>query len=125
VRHGVLVVTNDPDRPEMTLSVSGFVTEFVKLTPKRIRLAGKVGEVVSAEVEIVPALPFEILEVKADPGTNVQVTGLEPGKQAGAYRLSVKNTAATSQRYQEKIILRTNHPTRPEFTIPIFGTIQP
>lgn len=118
-----MIASNDPKRPEFPLEVSGLVSEFAKIEPRLVRLAGKAGEPIATSVTITPVQSFKILEANAEPGVNVRAS-LSPGK-AGAYLLSVENIGTVNLNYSEKVVLRTDHPERPEISIMVVGKLQP
>jgi hypothetical protein len=98
------------------------VADFVKIEPRRVRLAGRIGEAIAADVTITPIQPFRILEAKTDPGINVRAH-LLPAKN-GSYLLSIENTSTVVLNYSEMIVLRTDHRDRPEITIPVMAALQ-
>jgi hypothetical protein len=119
-------VTTDPKKPVTQLTISGSVKNFATITPKNIRLYGKVGEPVKETVRIVPeeSYPFKILETKAQIGRDIRYQ-LTSEKQApgGAYLLTVENLKQETGRYYDTIFLMTDSRVKPKISIQVYGKI--
>jgi hypothetical protein len=119
-------MTTDPKKPVTQLAISGSVKNFATITPKNIRLYGKVGEPVKETVRIVPedSYPFKILETKAQIGRDIRYE-LTSEKQApgGAYLLTVENLKKETGRYYDTIFLVTDSRVKPKISIQVYGKI--
>ena len=119
-------MTTDPKKPVTQLTISGSVKNFATITPKNIRLYGKVGEPVKETVRIVPenSYPFKILETKAQIGRDIRYE-LTSEKQApgGAYLLTVENLKQETGRYYDTIFLVTDSRVKPKISIQVYGKI--
>jgi hypothetical protein len=119
-------VTTDPQKPVTQLTISGSVKNFATITPKNIRLYGKVGEPVKKTVRIVPeeSYPFKILETKAQIGRDIRYE-LTSEKQSpgGAYLLTVENMKQETGRYYDTIFLVTDSHVKPKISIQVYGKI--
>jgi len=119
-------MTTDPKKPVAQLTISGPVKNFATITPKNIRLYGKVGEPVKETVRIVPEVsyPFKILETKARIGRDIRYE-LTPEKQApgGTYLLTVENLKQETGRYYDTIFLMTDSRVKPKISIQVYGKI--
>jgi hypothetical protein len=119
-------MTTDPKKPVTQLTISGPVKNFATITPKNIRLYGKVGEPVKETVRIVPeeSYPFKILETKAQIGRDIRYQ-LTSEKQApgGAYLLTVENLKQETGRYYDTIFLMTDSRVKPKISIQVYGKI--
>ncbi len=119
-------MTTDPKKPVTQLTISGSVKNFATITPKNIRLYGKVGEPVKETVRIVPeeSYPFKILETKAQIGRDIRYQ-LTSEKQApgGAYLLTVENLKQETGRYYDTIFLMTDSRVKPKISIQVYGKI--
>lgn len=122
----IRVMTTDPKKPVTQLTISGSVKNFATITPKNIRLYGKVGEPVKETVRIVPeeSYPFKILETKAQIGRDIRYE-LTSEKQApgGAYLLTVENLKQETGRYYDTIFLVTDSRVKPKISIQVYGKI--
>jgi len=119
-------MTTDPKKPVTQLTISGLVKNFATITPKNIRLYGKVGEPVKETVRIEPEdrYPFKILETKAQIGRDIRYE-LTSEKQApgGAYLLTVENLKQETGRYYDTIFLVTDSRVKPKISIQVYGKI--
>lgn len=119
-------MTTDPKKPVTQLTISGSVKNFATITPKNIRLYGKVGEPVKETVRIVPEVsyPFKILETKAQIGRDIRYE-LTSEKQTpgGAYLLTVENLKQETGRYYDTIFLVTDSRVKPKISIQVYGKI--
>jgi hypothetical protein len=122
----VVVHTNDPRNAVIELMVGGTVEIFADIQPKHLNLNGKVGEPVSAVVEIVPRPdhPFKIKNVRAMNGRHIQFS-LSNKAQVGrsVYELTVTNSRQNPGRISDVIYLDTDSPIRPTLQVPVFGMI--
>ncbi len=68
----ITVKSNDKQNPSLKLKISGMVETFAEITPNRVRLTGKAGDLISTTAIIKPKkeYPFKLLEAKAKQGTN-------------------------------------------------------
>ncbi len=119
-------MTTDPKKPVTQLTISGSVKNFATITPKNIRLYGKVGEPVKETVRIVPEVsyPFKILDTKAQIGRDIsyQLTS-EKQTPGGAYLLTVENLKQETGRYYDTIFLMTDSRVKPKISIQVYGKI--
>lgn len=126
MRKAIRVMTTDPKKPVTQLTISGAVKNFATITPKNIRLYGKVGEPVKETVRIVPeeSYPFKILETKAQIGRDIRYE-LTSEKQVpgGAYLLTVENLKQETGRYYDTIFLVTDSRVKPKISIQVYGKI--
>ena len=119
-------MTTDPQKPVTQLTISGSVKNFATITPKNIRLYGKVGEPVKETVRIVPeeSYPFKIIETKAQIGRDIRYE-LTSEKQTpgGAYLLTVENLKQEAGRYYDTVFLMTDSRVKPKISIQVYGKI--
>jgi hypothetical protein len=126
MREMVSVQTNDPKQPVLTLIITGKVEKFVDIRPAQVRLAGQAGPSLAVEVEILKKndYPFAILGVQAKRNDFVRAELLGPcDSSTNRCVIRVENLKATSGRYAETIIIRTDNAVKPSFPIPVVGII--
>ncbi len=121
------IFTNDKNNPKRTLRLSGYVEKFAHVTPKIVKLSGKVGDRISSTVRIVPAkkYPFRISQVKMKKGANADISLKEITNEDGGveYVLTVSNTKREAGRYFDAVALTTDNDKRPELKIRVYGDI--
>ena len=122
------VYTNDKNRPQMDLKISGQVEKFVTVRPKHISLRGYTGDSIKALVSIIPEekYPFKILKISAKDGKNIkfQVDEVETSAN-GAYELKVENLKPNPGRYYDTIFLETDSKIRPKISVRVYGNLRP
>jgi len=119
--------TNDPDHPQIVLSMQGPVKTFATIEPEQVRLFGAAGDALKQTVTITPQaeFPFKILEANAQIGRDIRYRIEENnGDQGTTYRLTVVNTRASAGRYFDTIHLKTDSPLKPRIDIRVYGRIQ-
>jgi hypothetical protein len=137
-RQTATILTNDPDRPEVTLRVAGRFKGPVGVVPSLVRLSRiSPGESASTEVRLINYLPgpLEIAGFElADPATaeqfDVAWERLAPKQlrddpeARGGYlvRITIKQGLPVGS-FQQRILLKTNSATVPVVEIPVEGTV--
>jgi hypothetical protein len=117
------VQTNDPNQKGLKLRMTGNVARFADIDPKRIELVGSPGETVRTIVKIVPseAYPFHIIG-EPETGKNTYRCTLE--EKNGIYILTAENIATKNAVYFDTVVLKTDHPAKPEIEIRVVGRIK-
>jgi hypothetical protein len=116
---------NDPERPQVVLSLKGVGKPFIEIQPSHIvRLRGKPGEELSGKVRFISNLPgrWEIKEARTDIPDSIDVTvrAEEPGR---IYVVEVRNKQKEEGNYAGKIELFTTSEKRPRMIMRVFGEI--
>jgi Protein of unknown function (DUF1573) len=120
----IVVTTNDPARTRVELVLDGKVDRFALVKPFFVRLEGKRGSPITAEVSIrrLPKYPFSI--VKSYASLIQDKIRFTLDKAPDGYRLNVANRATTPGRYFGSIHLVTDNPDYREIVIHVYGVIQ-
>ena len=119
------VFFNDPDHPEVVLTMKGYGKPFIEIQPSHIiRLRGKPGEELRDQVRFISHLPvpWEIKEFKTNIPQFIDVTvkAIEPGK---IYVVEVRNKRQESGNYAGVIELSTTSEKRPRLIMRVFGEL--
>ena len=119
------MVFNDPDTPEVVLTLKGYGKPFIEIQPSHIiRLRGKPGEELTSQVRFTSHLPapWEIKDFKTNIPQFIDVTikAAEPGK---VYVLEVRNKRQETGNYAGVIELNTTSVKRPRLIIRVFGEL--
>ncbi len=128
LRKGFTVSTNDPQKPEVRLHVTGKVTAYLAVSPRYVRFIGRGDQPLSQTVKITPldGHPFTIKAVKAQQGQNLRFDlkplGKDPAK--SGYELVVENTMKAAGNYRDMITIQTDSKEKPSVTIPVYARIQ-
>jgi len=121
-----VVHTDDPDKPRLTLVLTGPVAEFAVIIPKRVVLRGTAGQPLKGVVTIMSkdTYPFKITAATARYGNNIHFKYEEiQHSESKGYLLTVDNVMTHKGRYADTVILKTDSPVRPEITIQVFADI--
>jgi hypothetical protein len=122
----VVVHTNDPRKSVMELTVSGMVEKFAEIRPARVRLSGRVDELVTAVAEIVPRpdYPFNIKNIRAMNGRHIRFS-LASKTAAGStiYEITVTSTRPDPGGISDVIYMDTDSPIRPTLQVSVSGMI--
>lgn len=128
VKKTFTVLTNNKNRPEFELVMTGHVGRLANIQPTRVLLTGRAGQSISQTVTIIPETdpPFHIVDTRTLEGTHLSHR-LEKTKISGkrAYRMVVKNRMKQPGRYFDRIFIQTDRSDDSEFTIPVTGHILP
>jgi hypothetical protein len=118
---------NDPVRPELELTLKGYVQPIIEIQPNHIvRLRGRVGEDVHGQVRFVSHLPAPWQITSFDNSIPrliaVSVKAEKPGQ---VYVLEVRSLSRESGHYGGKIELHTSSAERPRLIVRVFANIYP
>lgn len=137
-RQTATVLTNDPERPELTLSVHGRFTGPVGVAPSRVTLGSiRFGQKTTSEVRVFNYLPepLEIVGRKPAAATvgdyfNVHWHPLsareieEEGEARGGYLVRIEiGPGLPIGAFEEEIVLETTSKSVPRIRIPVQGTV--
>ncbi len=108
------------------MTIFGKVEKFVDLSPRYIRLTGRIGDKIAVPVTIVPTskYPFKIKDIKARTGTAIKYSLSERTQaEGGGYSLLVANTRNEKGRYVDVLTLSTDSDIQPQLTLRVYGNI--
>ncbi|MBL0712343.1 MAG: hypothetical protein JJV98_01470 [Desulfosarcina sp.] len=120
------VLSNDPARPRLGLTMSGHVDTFAQIKPQHVLIRGYAGEPIRRQLTVVPSKehPFRITRVKAKLGTNIKIAWKEEDTARGkTYVIEVENTKAEKGRYYDTLYLFTDSPLKPKIPVQVRGSI--
>jgi hypothetical protein len=119
------VFFNDPDHPQVVLTMKGYGKPFIEIQPSHIiRFRGKPGEELRDQVRFISHLPgpWEIKSFKTNipQFIDVNVKAEQPGK---IYVVEVRNKRQDAGNYAGVIELFTTSEKRPRMIMRVFGEI--
>ncbi len=120
-----VVWSNDSERRSVALYLNGVVTPLISLEPGGyVGLWGVKGQVPVESIEIINNLgePIKITGVENELPQNVR-WNLEQLKPGFTYRLEVTDISTESGEYTGHLIVRTDHPQKPQFVVIVNGHI--
>jgi hypothetical protein len=119
------VFFNDPDQPQVVLTMKGYGKPFIEIQPSHIiRFRGKPGEELRSQVRFTSHLPgnFEITEFKTNIPQFIDVT-VKAEKPGRTYVVEVRNKRQEAGNYAGLIELFTTSEKRPRLIMRVFGEI--
>ncbi len=119
------VFFNDPDQPQVLLTLQGYGKPFIEIQPNHIiRFRGNPGEELRGQVRFISHLPtpWKIKEFKTNipQDIDVNVKTEEPGR---IYVVEVRNKRQESGNYAGVIELFTTSEKRPRLIMRVFGEL--
>jgi len=120
------VFSNDPQRPQLLLTVEGSVEAFADIQPERIILRGDGDRTLRQELVVTPRAPypFKVTEVKSKSGVNIRYELREHKTPEGmSYVITVENTRTTPGKYYDTLLIATDSPLKPTIPVHVYGTI--
>lgn len=122
----VVVRSNDPVRPELPLTLHGYVATGMSAAPSRLFLGRlPAGAVVSQHVDVKLARPEDaITGVTTESGRfAVESTPLDPPLNGVRVRVTLLPTASTGA-FDDRIVVTSTSERQPKISIPVLGTIE-
>lgn len=122
----VTVRSSDPVRPDLLLTLHGFVANDLRAAPSRLFLGRlPAGAVVSQHVDVELARPdVEITGVSIDSDRlAVETTPLDAPQKGVRVRVTLLPSARTGT-FDDRIVVSTTSPRQPQVTIPVLGAIE-
>jgi hypothetical protein len=119
-------MSNDPNKPNSTITLSCFVKEYVSVKPgSRINLVGYEGDELSQKLTITAPTgeAFDITEVKTDLTDKITYK-LETVKKGAEYSLDVASISKEEGIIRGQLELKTTSQKKPSIVIPVFVKIQ-
>jgi len=123
----IFVRTNDKNKPNFELVISGKVEPVADINPTEANLTGNVGQKIKQTVTIVPRAenPFKILGVKAEKGDNIRYDLAEMNQPDGIkYLLTIYNVKQEKGWYIDNIYLKTSSKKSPVLKVRVLGYIR-
>ncbi|RLB84058.1 MAG: hypothetical protein DRH17_00640 [Deltaproteobacteria bacterium] len=113
-----VVHTNDPRQPKIQLTITGSVIPYVTVKPRRVRIVGVEGQIVSRNVEIIPHkdYPFKILKIESNIDQAVRYCLSDTADKHG-YVLTVENIEGMVGHRAGRIIIETDSEFKPRLTV--------
>ena len=124
IRKNVLIVSNDARRPAVALTLVGVVKPYIAVKPSQsIFFRGAPDKLPEAKIDLISSKDtFHITKVESTLKDQIKYS-LETVKEGSHYRLKVVNRKKAGQ-YHGKLVLFTDLPKKPSFTIRVDGNIE-
>ncbi len=119
----ILVKTDDPDKTNISLVVTGPVEKIVDIQPESVYLNGNPGETLEAVVTITPSekYPFKILGMEQKGNARTQSMLMESKDDKKSWRVNVKATSDKVQTLYDVLTLKTDSQYKKILTIRVYA----
>jgi len=119
----ILVKTDDPDKTNISLVVTGPVEKIVDIQPESVYLNGNPGDTLEAVVTITPSekYPFKILGMEQKGNARTQSMLMESKDDKKSWRVSVKATSDKVQTLYDVLTLKTDSQYKKILTIRVYA----
>jgi biopolymer transport protein ExbD len=125
IRKSAIVYSNDPEQPQITLTVEARFRTPISVEPKAILLHGfkedDITEVVTIRAKENKPLKLEPLRLSISDKVAYELKTIEEGR---VYQVILRNIIKKSGIYNGTLVLKTNYPERPEIPIIFIGYIK-
>ena len=116
------VHSNDPDHPQVTISLAGQIVHYVDIQPERVYLRGMYGEQVSKDLTVVSnekKKDFQILGLSSNIDDKITYR-VEPDSEPGHYRIKLfKNPKLPTLNTWGSLTVETNSEKSPQKIIQV------
>ncbi len=128
IREVVRIRTNDLRKRETQVVLTGLVEKFADVKPERIRMEGKTGTPMYAEIEIIPRpeYPFAIKGIRARSGEFIEYEVTQRCSEVEKKCvIRVENRRTERGVYADALFIDTDSELRPTIPILITGIVLP
>jgi hypothetical protein len=124
LKHELLLKTNDPASPLLTVLLEAVVQAPVTVKPNPLKLGSvPVGQTVTRRVNVYGGKPFKILAIEGL-GDGIQAADL-PQAAASVQTVTLSCQAAQPGEYRRQLRIQTDLPDQPPVVVTIEGTVAP
>lgn len=119
----ILVKTDDPNKGQFNLVVTGPVENVVDINPPTVSLSGAPGKVLEAEVVITPAekYGFSILGLEQKFNTNIKAQLVKPEAGTANWKVKISSTSQKPDNFYDIITLKTDSKYKPLIQIKVYA----
>jgi len=119
----IQVKTDDPEKKQFNLVVSGPVEKIVDILPESVYLKGHPGDTLEAVVNITPfeKYPFSILGMESRGNARIKPILIEPTDGKKSWQVIIKSTSDKVQNLYDVLTLKTDSQYKPKLTIRVYA----
>ncbi|MBC8440422.1 MAG: hypothetical protein H8D87_12150, partial [Deltaproteobacteria bacterium] len=114
----IVVKTDDPEKKQFNLVVTGPVEKIVDINPESVYLKGNSGDTLEAVVNITPfeKYPFLILGMETRGNAGIQTSLIESKDDKKSWQIKIKSTSDMAQNLYDVLTLKTDSQYIPTLT---------
>ncbi len=119
----ILVKTDDPEKKQFYLTITGRVKRIVEIKPSVVSLSGAPGESLEAMVSIIPAENYEMNITKMNQkfNTNIKAELLAPEQGKKEWQIRIKSFSDKADDFYDIITLKTDNPLKPLLKVRVYA----
>ncbi len=119
----IVVKTDDPEKKQFNLVVTGPVEKIVDINPESVYLKGNPGDTLEAVVNITPfeKYPFLILGMETRGNAGIQTSLIESKDDKKSWQVKIKSTSDKAQNLYDVLTLKTDSQYKPTLTIRVYA----
>ena len=119
----IQVKTDDPEKKQFNLVVTGPVEKIVDINPESVYLKGNPGDTLEAVVNITPSekYPFSILGVEQKGNDLIKAMLVESADHKKSWQVKIKSTSDKAQNLYDVLTLKTDSQYKPTLTIRVYA----
>ncbi|MCP4024222.1 MAG: hypothetical protein GY729_20445 [Desulfobacteraceae bacterium] len=119
----ILVKTDDPVKPKITLVFTGKVESVAKITPKIVRLNGVPGDKLEKIVTIMPSdkYTFDIKSLAQRHNQKIKASLIDPESDGKPWQVRIKASSKIADDLYDVVTLATDSKYKPLITIRVYA----
>ncbi len=118
-----LVKTDDPERPEFNLTVTGEVDRVVTITPRSVYLKGNQGDTLKTMIKVTPVekYNFSILSLEQRVNKNITASLIAPEQGEKSWQIAVNAKSDKKGKVYDLLTLKTDSKYLPSLNIRVYA----
>lgn len=119
----IVVKTDDPEKKQFNLVVTGPVEKIVDIQPGSVQMNGIIGDTLEAVVNITPSekYPFSILGIEQRGNAGIKTSLIELKDDKKSWQVKIKSTSDKVQNLFDVLTLKTDSQYKPTLTIRVYA----
>jgi len=120
----ILVKTDDPEKKQFNLIVTGPVEKIVDIYPESVHLDGNPGDTLEAVVNITPSekYQFSILGMETRGNSRIKARLIESKGDKKSWQVKIKSKSNTVGDLYDVLTLKTDSQYKPTITIRVYAS---
>ena len=125
VQQMVTLATNDPARPLIYLTMRGTAPQNLEVSPQTLTFQVQQGETKDRVITLIGPPDFAVLDCTADaPTLSVTKQLISKDETRANWKIQVALASAVVGDAKALLTIKTNHPERPEITVPVAVSVR-
>jgi hypothetical protein len=119
----IQVKTDDPEKKQFNLVVTGLVEKIMDIQPESVYLKGHPGDTLETVVTITPfeKYPFSILGMETRGNARIETSIIESKDDKKSWQVKIKSTSDKVENLYDVLTLKTDSQYKPKLTIRVYA----